>query len=249
MNALEPMGALEDDRTNSELLPVVHVEQSQALAPRGLFGTDDPAAVMQKAAGIATILRDVLRTQGLISNIQGKEYPKCEAWTLLGNMLGVYPVLTWTKPVEGGWEARVEAKTSSGMVVGAAEAQCLRSERNWEKRDDFALRSMAQTRATAKCLRMPLGFVMTLSGYSVTPAEEMGYEPPETVQNPAVAHSKPQNRSQGRPEASTGHSGTSAPSQEAPKPRCGGPKAREWMIEKLYARPGEPGYKDRKSVV
>jgi hypothetical protein len=32
---------------------------------------------------------------------------------------------------------------------------------------------MAQTRATSKALRQPLGFVMTLAGYSATPAEEM----------------------------------------------------------------------------
>ena len=49
----------------------------------------------------------------------------------------------------------------------------MRSEKSWAGRDDFALRSMAQTRATSKALRMPLGFVVTLAGYLATPAEEM----------------------------------------------------------------------------
>jgi hypothetical protein len=148
-------------------------EQPQTqVAPVGLFG-DQPTEVVQRATAVATALKDVIAKQGLISRISGKEYPRCEAWTLLGTMIGVFPVLVWSKPVEGGWEARVEARTLSGAIVGAAEAQCLRTERNWGNRDDFAIRSMAQTRATAKALRMPLGFVMTLAGYSATPAEEM----------------------------------------------------------------------------
>ena len=146
----------------------------------GLFGTTEPVAVVEKAKAVANALKDVISKQGLISKISNKEYPRCEAWTLLGTMLGVYPVLIWTHPVEGGWEARVEARTRDGAIVGAAEAQCLRGEKNWGNRDDFALRSMAQTRATAKCLRMPLGFVMTLAGYEATPAEEMMAEPAKT---------------------------------------------------------------------
>ncbi len=146
------------------------------MPPPTLFGTSDPAEVIAKATAVASALKDVLKRQGLISNIQGKEYPKCEAWTLLGTILGVFPVLQWTKDLENGYEARVEAKTKDGAVVGAAEAICTRAEKNWSNRDDFALKSMAQTRATAKALRMPLGFVMTLAGYQATPAEEMDFE-------------------------------------------------------------------------
>jgi hypothetical protein len=46
-------------------------------------------------------------------------------------------------------------------------------ERNWSHRDDYALRSMAQTRAVAKALRLCLGWIMSLAGYEATPAEEM----------------------------------------------------------------------------
>ncbi len=164
---------------DAEVMP----EQSQALQvrqvqPVGLFGTNDPASVVEKATGVANALKGVIVKQGLVSKISGKEYPRCEAWTLLGTMLGVFPVTVWTKQVEGGWEARVEARTRDGAIIGAAEAQCLRGEKNWANRDDFALRSMAQTRATAKCLRMPLGFVMTLAGFEATPAEEMASDHP-----------------------------------------------------------------------
>jgi len=79
-----------------------------------------------------------------------------------------------------GWEARVEARTRDGALVGAAESECLRAESKWADRDDYALRSMAQTRATSKALRQPLGFVVALAGYAVTPAEEM----PDDLERP-----------------------------------------------------------------
>jgi hypothetical protein len=75
--------------------------------------------------------------------------------------------------VQVGWEARVEARTRGGEVVGAAEAECLTDERTWKGRDDYARRSMAQTRAVSKALRLPLGFVMQLAGFNPTPADEM----------------------------------------------------------------------------
>jgi len=155
-----------------ETTEIVPVESSTT----SLFRTDDPVEIVGKAQAVAGALADVIRKQGLASNIQGKEYVRVEGWTLLGSMLGVFPVCVWTREVEGGWEARVEARTRTGDVIGAAEASCLRTENRWAKADTYALRSMAQTRATSKSLRMPLGFVMNLAGYEVTPAEEIPRE-------------------------------------------------------------------------
>ena len=126
---------------------------------------------------------------------------------------------------EGGWEARVQALTLQGAVVGAADAQCLRSENNWKTRDDYALRSMAQTRAAAKALRMPLGFIMALAGYEATPAEEM---PAERLEKPAVI--PPTQRPRGRPvtlqswacaRCSYGSEGERISAAETNCPRCG----------------------------
>lgn len=156
-----------------------------AQSPTTLFGSDDPNAVVQKAGEHATALVDVVRQRNLIVQIGQGEHVKVEGWTLLGSMLGVFPITEWTRPLHDeagapiGWEARVEAQTMDGRTVGAAEAMCTRDENTWRSRDDFALRSMAQTRATAKALRMPLGFIMQLAGFSATPAEEM---PPQGQQ-------------------------------------------------------------------
>jgi hypothetical protein len=156
-----------------------------AAKPATLFGCTSAEGTIKCASEVATALREVVSKQGLIKKIGNKDYPLCEAWTLLGTIVGVFPVLCWSRRIEGGWEARVEARLASGSVVGAAEAECLKSEKNWIGRDDFALRSMAQTRATAKALRMPLGFVMTLAGYEPTPAEEMVTEYQNRPQLPA----------------------------------------------------------------
>lgn len=145
--------------------------------PTTLFGTDDPDEFIERASKAATSLKKLIQQQNLVVAIQGKEYPKVEAWTTLGSMLGVSPVCVWTRELENGWEARVEARTLDGRVLGAAEAQCTRDEKMWAKRDGYALRSMAQTRSTAKALRVPLGFVFTLAGYEATPSEEMPSQP------------------------------------------------------------------------
>jgi hypothetical protein len=147
--------------------------ESVEIAPATLFGTDDPEQVVASATKAAKALAKVVTDQKLAVKIQGRPHVRVEGWTLLGSMLGVFPVVAWTRKLENGWEARVEARTRVGEIVGAAEAECLRSEKTWATRDDYALRSMAQTRATSKALRAPLGFVMQLAGFDPTPLEEM----------------------------------------------------------------------------
>jgi hypothetical protein len=162
------------DGDTGELVPY------QPATTVSLFGTNDPAGVVEAARAAAIPLVDVIRKQKLSVKIGPSEHVRVEGWTLLGSMLGVFPVCVWTRQLEDGWEARVEARTRSGEVVGAAESMCTRTEKEWgpnptrgKPKDDYALRSMAQTRATSKALRQPLGFVMQLAGFNPTPAEEM----------------------------------------------------------------------------
>lgn len=168
-----------------------------------LFHTDDPAEVVKRATDVANVLSRVLREKELTKKIGNREHVLVEGWTLCGSMLGVFAVPVWTRKLTDpeGWEARVEARTIAGATIGAAEAQCTRDENMWshephgrngnklEARDDYALRSMAQTRASSKALRLPLGFIVTLAGFDATPAEEM----------PASESAEPQRRREGPP--------------------------------------------------
>lgn len=138
-----------------------------------LFRSDDPNEIVTRAQDTANALSSVIDKQELYTNIQGKKHVRVEGWTLLGTMLGVTAVVTSTRQLENGWEARCEARTLDGRTIGAGEAMCTRDENTWKNRDDYAIRSMAQTRATSKALKGPLGFVVSLAGYAPTPAEEM----------------------------------------------------------------------------
>jgi len=139
----------------------------------------DPKGVIDTYANIAAHLKDVLVKGNLYSNINGKAYVLCDGWTVLATICNLNPVIVWTKDVrntEGthlGYEARCEVMNANGVVVAAAEAQCTVDESMWARRDRYALRSMAQTRAMAKSIRSKLGFVVAMAGYATTPAEEM----------------------------------------------------------------------------
>jgi hypothetical protein len=157
--------------------------------PPTLFGTDNPDLVLAKASGIAKVLHDVVVKQGMSVKIGSspRPYLKVEAWTTCGAMMGLFPKVEYSRPGTftyidpktnepvqySGWEAGVVVVNTQGVELGRAEAQCTRGESNWKNRDDFALRSMAQTRAMGKALRMPLGWIAVLAGYEATPAEEM----------------------------------------------------------------------------
>jgi hypothetical protein len=158
-------------------------QELELAAPAGgLFRSDDPDEIINQATRTADALAKVIHEQRLAIQISGRNHVRVEGWTLLGTFFGIQPYTVWSRPLVDpqvpdaphvGWEARVEARTVDGRVISAAEAECRYDERNWKGRDSYALRSMAQTRATSKAMRLPLGFVLALAGFDTTPAEEM----------------------------------------------------------------------------
>ena len=162
--------AIKEDTT----VPGVALTPSETTATT-LFKTDDPVEVISRARDVANVLKDVLRQADLIKPIQGKEFVELGGWQTAGTLLGVTTIVRWTNKVEHGYEARAEVITLDGRVIGGAEASCLSTERRgpWKSADDYAIKSMAQTRAQSKALRGVLGWIMSLAGYSPTPAEEM----------------------------------------------------------------------------
>ena len=158
-----------------------------------LFGTSDPRRALEKMSEVATVLVEVIKDRKLFARISGHEHITAEGWTTLGGMLGVVPVVVWTRPNEtnDGYLARVEARTLDGRVVGAAESECSRAERHWKRADPYAIRSMAQTRAIGRALRAPLGQIVVLAGYEPALAEEMPVIDATPASDPAPAASRP----------------------------------------------------------
>lgn len=64
-------------------------------------------------------------------------------------------------------------RISNGEIVGQGFALCTNAEEIKVTFDEYAVLSMAQTRAIAKAFRNTIGFIMTAAGFDATPAEEM----------------------------------------------------------------------------
>jgi len=163
-----------------------------------VFGTDDPTGIVQRTTGIARALGDAIKQGHMSTAIQGREYVLAEGWAYLGSMLGVFPrtvrVDAMNVSEDGdvqGYEAHVELVTRDGSVVGGAIAECSRIESSWADRPPYALKSMAQTRATGKAYRMAFGYVMKAAGYEATPAEEMSDVGTAPVRRPPARRAAP----------------------------------------------------------
>lgn len=168
---------------------------SGALVPKNLFGATRPQDVVLRAREHAVALADVIQERKLFKVIGEKAHVYVEAWCLLGSMVGVFPVEDGdAEPVEvdgvKGFKASVKAMTLNGEVVGRATAYCMRDESLWKNRDIHALAAMAQTRATSRALRQPLGYIVQLAGYSATGAEEMSGVPKSPRGEAAITDSQ-----------------------------------------------------------
>lgn len=155
-------------------------------APLTIMEETNPKLILKQASDVANILTDIIEKQKLYAIYKGgKKHVLVDGWTTLGSLLKVYPVVEYCKRLDREneiiYEAKVNAVTMSGNVVGSAEALCSGKETLTRKNgskfirwtDEHAVKSMAQTRAVSKALRYPLGWVMTLAGYEATPSEEM----------------------------------------------------------------------------
>lgn len=140
----------------------------------GTVQASSPQNVIERAQMVAKPLADIIKQRKLYTPINGKNYVQVDGWTTLGAMLGITPREVKSEPIDNGYEAYVElVRGTDGMVIGGASAICTRDERNWKSRDDYALKSMAATRATGKAYRLCFSWIMNLAGYESTPAEEM----------------------------------------------------------------------------
>lgn len=146
----------------------------------------DPQDVIQRASEIATALAKIVNERKLYKVISDRKYVHVEGWSTLGAMLGVLPLEKSVTQIEKGYEAYVQLiRSKDGQVVGGASAICTRDERNWHNRDEYAVRSMAITRATGKAYRLGFSWIMQLAGYEVTPAEEIPSDPIDVKAKPA----------------------------------------------------------------
>ena len=140
--------------------------------------TRHPVLSPNDAAPVVRELTAKCTGNRFVSNISGRTYPRVEWWNAAGAALGLFPVeirnvrQVVDDPTEIRYEAIVEIR-SGETVVTRGSAICTNKEKNWKGRDEYAIRSMAATRATGKAYRLGLSFLAVLANLEPTPAEEI----------------------------------------------------------------------------
>lgn len=146
---------------------------SKEITTRGTYSLGKPSEMV----ALAAILRDHIKKNSLSVAIQGKNYTYVEGWQFAGGLMGLFPKIVEVKKVEGEeikWfcEAHIiNAKT--GEVMSTGFALCSKKENKKSGFDEYAVLSMAQTRAIGKAYRNLIGWVMKMAGSEATPAEEV----------------------------------------------------------------------------
>lgn len=135
---------------------------------------------------MAVVLKDYISKQGLSVDISGKKYAMVEGWQFAGFLTGIIPVVESVENLstdsEVKWKCTVKLMKGEAQV-GIGIALCSNKENKKRAFDEYAILSMAQTRAIGKAYRNMLGFVMKLSGFESTPAEEIKVEKEKEVES------------------------------------------------------------------
>lgn len=127
---------------------------------------------------MANVLKEFVIEKELFSNIKGKNYIHIEGWQFALQSMGLSPMIKEVKDLSDGktikWFVEAEiVNIKSGVIMGKGFALCSSSESTKKSFDEYAILSMAQTRAIGKASRNLIGWVMKLAGYEGTPSEEM----------------------------------------------------------------------------
>lgn len=144
---------------------------------------------------LADDIKRFIQTNRLSTNVQGKEFPQAEAWQYALNRLNIIPQVGKVKNLSTDEELKYQASVLlidilTGKQVGKGFAVCSNKEQGKKYYQEFAICSMAQTRAIGKAARVSLSFLMKLAGYEPTPAEEMDYDTNKPEPNKAPQATK-----------------------------------------------------------
>lgn len=158
-----------------------------------------PKEITNFGVKAAKQLVDLVNQNKWAVNIQGNNYLRFEAWQTVGKFFNNTVKTLETNPIEvfgvKGFEAKsVVIDNNTGMEIGRGEASCMYDEKNWAGKPQYALKSMAQTRAGSKALKQVYSWVVVLAGYQATPLEEIGAEIEDDMKRnrPATVPAKPQ---------------------------------------------------------
>ncbi len=151
-----------------------------------------------EVVAMANVLKEHIVKHKLYTPIVGKNYVMVEGWQFAGGMLGLRPIVSLMEDMssekELKWKAKVKIMRGEELV-SVGYAVCSNKENKKKNFDEYAIMSMAQTRAIGKAYRNIIGWVIKLAGYESTPSEEIKNEVKSKIEGQAkkatkTAHSK-----------------------------------------------------------
>jgi hypothetical protein len=150
-------------------------------------GTSHQISPHRQATDVAKLCKDIVTTTA--QNIQGRRYVRVEGWQSIANAFGCVASAKDVERTDTGFRAIGQVrKMDTGIVICEAEGFVGDDERTWAKRDEYAKRAMAQTRAISRACRSAFAFVVTMmdAGLETTPAEEVPHGGFEDAPRPAA---------------------------------------------------------------
>ena len=137
-------------------------------------GTSHQISPTRQASDVAGVCKEiVLKTA---QKIQGRKYVRVEGWQSIANAYGCVASSKDVERTETGYRAIGQVRRmDTGAVIAEAEGFVGDDEATWSKRNEYAKRAMAQTRAISRACRSAFAFVVTYmdAGLETTPAEEV----------------------------------------------------------------------------
>ena len=128
----------------------------------------------RQATDVAGMCKEIVVQTAI--TIQNRRYVRVEGWQAIAVAHGCVASSRDVERIEGGIRAIGEIRRGNdGMVLSTAEGFVGDDEAAWGKRDEYAKRAMAQTRAISRACRSAFAHVVVMmnAGLETTPAEEV----------------------------------------------------------------------------
>lgn len=194
---------MEADAQAGEVVKAEDVERALERPEEARFDlsrVEDPTSGLKQAEKLVQYMADKCEGPEYIAKIQNKDYPKVDWWTTVGGALGLFPQEEDCRKLDREGETAYEATVgvyNGDQRVTRASAICSSAESTWENRDEYAIRSMAITRATGKAYRIGLSFLAVMADLEPTPAEEMPRDGGQEATGPVLERTVPRGKHKG----------------------------------------------------
>lgn len=141
---------------------------------------------LSQAKKLGNELAKFAEANNLSIEIAGRQYMQVEGWQFIGTQMGLTDVVQSCErvptdnPKEIQYRAEVTIINQNGTVISRGFAFASNLERKKTSFEEYAVASMAQTRAIGKAYRNFLAWIVRMAGYEATPYEEVDKEKMET---------------------------------------------------------------------